>query len=53
MKSINVPVVRAKIFVKMAKDSFNGKQKYHCLDCNSYGTLNAGPKYSFARKKKL
>lgn len=37
----------------MAKDSFNGKQKYHCLDCNSYGTLNAGAKYSFARKKEI
>jgi transposase-like protein len=38
---------------KNGTDKFNGKQKYHCLDCNSYGTLNAGPKYSFARKKEI
>jgi len=38
---------------KNGKDSFNGKQKYHCLTCNSYGTLNAKLKYSFSLKKEI
>ena len=38
---------------KNGPDSFNGKQKYHCLNCNRYGTLNAEPKYSFVRKKEI
>ena len=38
---------------KNGPDSFNGKQKYHCLNCNRYGTLNAEPKHSFVRKKEI
>jgi len=38
---------------KNGEDSFNGRQKYHYLNCNSYGTLNAESKYSFSRKKEI
>ena len=30
-----------------------GKQKYHCKDCGSYGTLNPEPKYSQERKAEI
>ena len=36
---------------KNGKDVKNGKQKYHCLDCNTYGTLNPEPRYSEAEKE--
>lgn len=31
----------------------NGKQKYHCRGCGSYGTLGVEPKYSEARKAEI
>ena len=36
---------------KNGKDRNNGKQKYHCKACNSYGTLNPEPYYSEAQKE--
>lgn len=37
---------------KNGKDSKNGKQKYRCNDCESYGTLNPQPRYSEAQKER-
>lgn len=37
---------------KNGKSSNNGKQKYHCKDCNTYGILNAQPRYSEQEKEK-
>lgn len=31
----------------------DGKQKFRCNDCRSYGTLNPEPKYSEARKAEI
>ena len=33
--------------------SKNGKQKYHCQDCDAYGTLNPGVAYSPERKAEI
>ncbi len=34
-------------------DVKNGKQKYHCKSCDKYGTLDAAPRYSEARKAEI
>ncbi len=31
----------------------NGKQKYHCKNCDKYGTLDAAPRYSEERKEEI
>lgn len=42
MNSINI--------IKNGKD-YKGAQKYHCHDCDSYGTLHAKPRYSEEAKE--
>ena len=31
----------------------NGQQKFHCHDCNAWGTLNPKVKYSEERKEEI
>jgi IS1 family transposase/transposase-like protein len=31
----------------------NGKQKFHCKDCNKWGRLDAAPKYSEEKKEEI
>ncbi|WP_448520124.1 IS1/IS1595 family N-terminal zinc-binding domain-containing protein [Rhodoflexus sp.] len=41
------------INIRKNKKTKIGKQKYHCLDCGRYGTLELTPKYSDERKKEI
>lgn len=38
---------------KNGLDRRNGKQKYRCKDCGSYGTLNPSERYSEERKEEI
>ena len=45
------PKCASENIIKNGKD--NGKQKYQCKNCNSYGTLNPSVKYSEEEKERI
>ncbi len=53
IKKYSCPHCKSNEIRKNGTNKKNQKQKYHCLSCNRYGTLNAEPKYSFSRKKEI
>jgi transposase-like protein len=51
--TLTCPRCQSENIRKNGFDKNNGKQKYHCKDCLSYGTLGAEPWYTEEKKDEI